>query len=291
MGTQIRRRRAAAATTRSLQPPEKSHHAIDLETRATQQIQTNSVGLTLSISAKTQLSLRSEACTTHHGRHRQIRAGPRGQHREQQTRQRQQRILALIANHAGNVPLGDVTDFVRQHRGQLGFGLRGQYQTRVHTDKTARQGKGIQGRIAYGKKQEVITGIAPRLGTGGQQNAAGLVQVIQHGRIIDVIAVTTDIVHHLLTQTALHQGRQFLAVRAAKIRQSLRLQDRGRQQRGRGKCKHRCRHDAQQRTHRPGTKTKFHGAMIPATNFRSQHPSEDNFPHELSQESTESCRR
>ena len=138
MGTQERWREIVIGAAGGLQAAEERDHAGGIEICLLQDLEPDPIGLALGIAAEIELALDRQAFGTHQHRRRAVRSGLRRQHREQDTGQRQQRILALLAEHAGDVALGDVTDFMGHHRRQFRLALRRQHQPRMHGDETAR---------------------------------------------------------------------------------------------------------------------------------------------------------
>ncbi len=126
--------------------------------------------------------------------------------------------LLLLAEHARDVPLGDVRDFVGQHRSQLRLGLGGGDQPGVHADETARHGEGVDRGVADGEELEILPGAHRDLGQAVAQRR----QVFADLGVIDVGRLAeADVAHHGFAEAALHLRRKRRVARAAEIRQRL----------------------------------------------------------------------
>jgi hypothetical protein len=139
------------------------------------------------------------------------------------------------------VALLHVANLVRQHRRQLGLVLRRDQELRVDADETARQRERVDHRVAHGEEEEIGIRLAARTGREGNQVFAEIVQVLDDGVIVEVVAVAPDVVHDLLAELALDDGRQVGARGIAQRRQAgigrQALDRRGRRrQRARGGC-------------------------------------------------------
>ncbi len=112
--------------------------------------------------------------------------------------------------------------FMRHHGCQFRFILRSEHERGMHGDETARQCKRIQHGIAHRKKEKVVPRLAPRLGPRRQQRIAEIVQVFEQRRVIQIVAIASDIAHDLLAKLAFHQRREFLTFGVTQTRQALR---------------------------------------------------------------------
>ena len=80
-------------------------------------------------------------------------------------------ICPSLAHHARHVVLGHVRDFVRQHRGQFRFALRGDDQSGMHADVAARQREGVERGILDQEELEILAHV---LAVGHQAVAEGV---------------------------------------------------------------------------------------------------------------------
>jgi hypothetical protein len=106
----------------------------------------------------------------------------------------------------------------------------------VHADEAARQRERVDHRIAHGEEEEIGIGLAARAGREGRPALAEIVQVLEDGVVVEVIAVAPDVAHDLLAELALDDGRQVGARGIAQRRQG----GVGRAQDGRGRRRQRA---------------------------------------------------
>ncbi len=286
VGLQVGRDGVAVRPAGRLQALEESHHAGRVEAGRAHDLEADAVGLALGVAAEIELTLDGQALAAHEHAHGRVAARLGRQRRQHDGRQRDQRVLALLAQRTGDVALHHVADLVAQHGGQLGLALGRQQQGRVDGDEAARQREGVELGIAHGEEIIVEAGLAARAGPRFHQRVAELIQVFEDGRIVEEIVVAPDVAHDFLAQLALHQGRQVLAFRVAQAGQ---VGDLSRWQR---RLRHAQRQHAQQRDgqqaqpRRPAWRTvlgngedsiSVHGAIIPATGARTQRAS-NRFP-------------
>ena len=128
------------------------------------------------------------------------------QRRQDHGRQRHQRVLLLLAQHARDVALRDVADLVRHHRGQFRLGLRRQQQRRVHADEAARQRERVERRDrAPRRSRNRSRSRRARRAGASTRPSPKLFRYSRIGVVVEVIAVAPDVAHDFLAQLALDQ--------------------------------------------------------------------------------------
>ncbi|MNV31046.1 hypothetical protein D3C71_1223350 [compost metagenome] len=116
----------------------------------------------------------------------------RGDHCRQHAQQ-DRNLVALGAFHpAQHMLLGDVGDFVGQHRGHFVLALGSQHQARVDPDIAAESGKGVDLPVLEHEEGVGLT----RLGTVGAQPGAHGLQPVIDQRVIEQIAVVAQFAQH-----------------------------------------------------------------------------------------------
>ena len=154
--------------------------------------------------------MRRQSLTAHHGSLANVGVfGSMGrQHAQHHGPHQPGHLLVLLGHHAGDVPLGHVAEFMRQHRGQLvRCGHRGD-QPQVDTKVTARQRKRIHGAVSDrhqlpGKTLVQVSGhIAPGLRSSEQGLPDGR-QVINQHRVIQKIGVAVNLLRNAVSQLSL----------------------------------------------------------------------------------------
>ena len=111
----------------------------------------DTIGLTLHVARVVQLALHGGGLRADHRRLRGIGVAglAGGQHAQDQPGQAEQRGALRVDDAACDVPLRDVRQLVRQHRGQLVARRGDGDQPEVHADKTAGQCKGVDAAVAH----------------------------------------------------------------------------------------------------------------------------------------------
>jgi len=97
----------------------------------------------------------------------------------------------LRGDHARDVVLGDVGDFVGHHAGQLGFALCGKQQTGVHADVAARHGEGVDAGIV--DDEEIEFALVAR--ADRDQLVAELVEIGFDFGVVQIARVGIDVAH------------------------------------------------------------------------------------------------
>jgi hypothetical protein len=130
---------------------EHGRHAGGRKAGVGEHTEADAVGLTLHVARIVQLALRRGSLRAdHRSLHAVGAAGAAGrQHAQDQPGQAEQRGALAVDDAARDVALGDVRQLVRQHRGQLVAGGGEGDQPEVHTDKAARQRKGVDAAVAH----------------------------------------------------------------------------------------------------------------------------------------------
>ena len=126
MAAQIGERAPVAEAPGLLQDREHVHEPLGRKTCLAQHRKTNAVGLPLHITRIVELALHRQCLASHDGGVRSLRilcALAGRQHAQYQSAQNPRCHRILAAHAAGDMALGHVAEFVRQHRGQLGAGL------------------------------------------------------------------------------------------------------------------------------------------------------------------------
>jgi hypothetical protein len=116
------------------------------------------------------------------------------------------------------VVLRDVRNFVRQHRSQFRFALRGDDQTGMHADVAARQGESIERGILHQEKLEILARI---LAVGHEAVAEGVEVLGDFGIVGKSGIVQADVAHDRLADAAFGLRRQRKLRRVAQIGQPL----------------------------------------------------------------------
>ena len=133
---------------------------------------------------------------------RAVRA--RSKDRGSERRERRKHRIPLISDRARDVVLGDVGDFVREHRGKLRLGLSQKNEAGVDPDKSSGQRERVDVVVGDGKEFEVEA----RAGNRGHQPIAELVQVAVDLGIVHVSARQPELANDRLAELPLLWGRQ-----------------------------------------------------------------------------------
>ena len=141
MAAQVRERAPVAEAPGLLQNREHVHEALGRKTRLAQHRKTDAVGLTLHITGIVELALHRQCLASHDGGVRPLRilgtlAGR--QHAQYQSAQNPGCHRILAGHIAGDMALGHMAEFMRQHRGQLGAGLGRSDQPQMQAHIAAR---------------------------------------------------------------------------------------------------------------------------------------------------------
>ena len=125
MGAQKARRTAFGKTRPALQGGKKCRHGAHIKAAAVQYLQANAVGFTLVLPGVIQLTLhahrgRGGQCTTG-----QLWVGSRHQNSQGHAGNVLESIAFLRGQHAGQMVLRDVANFMAQDAGQFRFAVRG----------------------------------------------------------------------------------------------------------------------------------------------------------------------
>ncbi len=138
---------------------------------------------------------------------------------------------------AGNVTLGDVRDFVRQHARQLILRARRVEQSRVDADEPAGQGERVDHRAVDHEERKLV--VAVGIGLRGQA-IADLVDIFGDLGILDDFAAGADLRHDRAAQAILLVLGQDGVGGAADVRQiDLRGRQRWQEAQGRRRAKYR----------------------------------------------------
>ena len=175
------------------------------------------VSLTLHVARKIELGLYRHRLTAHHHGLRRLGAAAGGQQAQDHGANHERRLLLLLREHACNVPLGDVAEFVRQYRGQ--FVLAGDHadESQVHTHVATGQGKRIHAFVAH---QDHVPGeLLIQLERQFATQLCRLSQPLPHRahilgqhRVVDDIRVTQDFTHDAVAQPAFFAQGDLTAV-------------------------------------------------------------------------------
>jgi hypothetical protein len=173
-------------------------------TRRFEHLQADTVGLALVVAREVELALDGARGAESRGRRRRVRAGSRCQYGDRQCCDRDDLVLVLLGDHAGDVPLRDVRNLVRQHPGNLRLALRGEQQARVHPDIAAGQRKRVDLVVAYEKEIEFLPGIAAL----GHQPIAQRIDVVGRLHVVVILRIDADLPHDPVPEVALEQRRK-----------------------------------------------------------------------------------
>lgn len=110
-------------------------------------------------------------------------------------------IARLAGDLAGDVVLGDVTDFVRQYGGQFALALRGENQAGVDAHMSAGQGKGVELPGGHGKELEGFPGC---VWVGLDQASSKVFQVSIDLRVVEPLAAGAQALHALCSKRLFH---------------------------------------------------------------------------------------
>ncbi len=123
----------------------------------------------------------------------------------------------LLLQHARDMPLGDVRDFVAHHARQLGLRLRSQEKSGIDANESAGQREGVD--LAVVDQEEFES---PRGVRGVRSEAvAQRIDVVGRLRVIVIVAVGADLAHDGFAQPPLLQGREARLRDVAEVGQPL----------------------------------------------------------------------
>ena len=161
---QVRRRVAVGEAARLLQPLHQRRHRVDVEAGGVEALEADAVGFVLVLAREVELLLDRERLRRGDRRGRGLaatttsRSATRRSPRASAGERVQQRRSAASAIDARQVVLRDVRDFVREHRGELGFVLREQDEAGVDADEAAGQRERVDRGVGDGEELEVLRG-------------------------------------------------------------------------------------------------------------------------------------
>jgi len=174
----------------------KEHwHGARVKPGLIENLQADTVGFAFMLARIVYLALDSTRLGRLHGSAGQLRVGSCGQQPERHGGIRFPGIILLLRQHARQVTLYDVADFVRQHASQFRFAGGGQYQAGVHTDDAARHGKCVDTFVPYHEKSKVLLIIR----AVARQAVAESLQIINNLDVIHYIVASRDIAQDFLT--------------------------------------------------------------------------------------------
>ena len=200
-----------------MQALEKRRHALHVEVCALQGLKADPVGLAFEFPRVIELRRDHPGLGAECSGLGEVAARAGGQQRQREPRQRQGGNLPLPADLPRNMPLRDVGNLVREHTCQLGFGLGGEDQPGMHTDKTPGHGKGVERGITHDEEFKILARVATR----GNQPVAQGIDVVGQLRVVVVAEVAPNLVHDVFAQTTLLEQRERRLGHIAKIRQFL----------------------------------------------------------------------
>jgi len=150
-------RGAALIKARALdQLVEKRGHGARIETGIAEYLHTDTVRFAFVLTGVIELFLDRTSLCRLHGCAGQLRIGARSEQRERHRGEGLPRILLLLRDHARDVPLGDVADFVADYARQLGFAAGRHDETAVDADNAGRQRKRIDAGILHDEESELL---------------------------------------------------------------------------------------------------------------------------------------
>jgi hypothetical protein len=220
-----------------VQPFEHAGHAGRRIARRGQHAEADTVGLAFHVAREVQLALDGRRLAAHDGGVGGVDVvGPAGRQDAQQQRGHgHHRGVLLRRDAACDVPLRDVRQLVRQHRGQLVGGGRQRDQAQVHAHVAAGQRKGVHAAVAHEERLpgegavDLAVDVA-ELARGRHQRVPQRLQVfLQHG-VVQEGRVAPAFAHDLVAQAAFGADAQVGRCRFAQRRQAhLGLHGHGRQ--------------------------------------------------------------
>ena len=140
------------------------------------------------------------------------------QHRRQHAGHRRQRGALRVGDHARDVPLGDMRDFVRHHRGKFSLALGGEQESGMHADETARDGEGVDA----GVFDDIEMKLLPRAVATGHQPLPQSLEVIIEFRVVEKRQSAARLTHDVLAELSFlqrcdHRGGLIAQVRQVNI--------------------------------------------------------------------------
>ncbi len=213
---------ALVAAHRRCHPLEEAGHGIHVVATARQGADAEAVGLGLVGAGVVDLPLLHQAHAGTDRGHRRVAgggavAGLRGHHRRQHAEQDRDLVALGALDSAQHMLLGDVGDFVRQHRGHLVLALGGQHQAGIDPDVAAQRGEGVDLAVLH---HEERVRLARLVAVGAEAGAHGL-QPVVHQRVVQQVAVVAQLTQHHGAVLGLARRGQQLARRRADVGQLL----------------------------------------------------------------------
>ena len=137
------------------------------------------------------------------------------QHRRQHAGHRRQRGALRVGDHARNVPLGDVRDFVRHHRRKFSLALGGEQESGMHADKTARDSEGVDAGVFDDIEMKLLL----RTVAAGHQPLPQSLEVIIEFRVIEKRQPAARLAHDILAEFSFLQRCNHRGGLIAQVRQ------------------------------------------------------------------------
>ena len=219
VGRQIGRSGGLVEAVVRLQTRKEASHAVGVESCGVERAKSHAVGLAFGVLRVVELGLNHRRLRAHGDRRRgvsaRIAACAGGENGQQQRAERERKISLLSLDHARDVALGNVSDFVAHHAREFAFGLGGNDGARMHGDEAAGQREGVEARVADREEKEVV-GVRRRV---ADELIADAVEILRHLGVVHVGGVGADLLHELLAERVLVGGREFGARRGAEARQ------------------------------------------------------------------------
>ncbi len=218
MGAQEVGRRVAAlvAAHGRRHPLEEAGHRIDVVAAARQRTDAEPVGLRFVGTGEVDLQLLHQAHARADCRHGGVAGGVatgllRRDHRREHAQQDRYLVALRLLDAAQHVLLGDVRDFVRQHRRDFVLALGGQHQAGIHADVAAEGGEGVDLPVLEHEEGELLL----RLGAVGAEPGTHGLQPVVDQRIVHQVAVVAQFAqHHAAILGLPRRGEQFTGGRA-----------------------------------------------------------------------------
>ena len=217
VGAQIGGRIAFQQLRGLLHALEKGRHGARIEAGFFQDAEADAVGFLFMLAREVELVLhRAGLCADDSGGCG-LRAVACGQDGHGQRCQCGERVVARARDHARIVMLGDVRDFVAQHRGEFRFALCQQDQSGVDADETAGQGEGVDGVVVDGEELERLS----RFRAVCHQPSAELVEIVGNLGVVHVAVAGANLEHALFADLPFHLRRNQFLRYITQIRQSV----------------------------------------------------------------------
>ena len=205
-------------TGAALHTLEKGGHGVWVEPGFLQRGEADAICFPLICPGKVQLSLHAACPCADDSGLRGLRVGAGGENGDCDGGHRGQRIDFLVGHHARQMVLGDVGNFMCQHRGELGFALGKDDQASIDPDKTARQREGIDVVVVDGEEFELLAGVV----AVGCQPVTQAVEIVVDLTVTQVVFVGAYPQHALFADLALLLRRKCCLGCIAEIGQAVR---------------------------------------------------------------------